>query len=263
MSTSSVSTWDAGTSARSKGIRMSSVFTSYYADQWVLRDFTLAAEPGMITVLLGPNGAGKSTALRVLYGLLRAHRGAVTLGGRDITRLEAHRRLREGLAFLPQEHTLFPAMSVDENLELGAAALRGDRQRFRAAIEQAYEQYAILRGLRGKLAGSLSGGQQRILELARLMLTDPDVLLVDEPSNGVAPNLVDVAYDAMQKWRSQGKTILLVDQDIEAASSVADYIYTIESGQNRISGPTEEFAGRMRELVSEWLNVHMDGDGAA
>jgi|GEM_PF-163065 len=257
MSMSSVSTLVGDMSAKISDIRMTGVYTSYYADQWVLRDFNLAAEAGKITVLLGPNGAGKSTALKVLYGLLAANRGQVTLGGEEITRLEAHRRLRKGLALLPQEHTLFHGMTVDENLELGAAVLRGDRRRFRAAIDGAYEQYQILRGLRHKLAGSLSGGQQRILELARLMLTDPDVLLVDEPSNGVAPNLVDVAYDAMQNWRRRGKTILLVDQDIEAAGSVADYIYTIESGQNRLSGPATQFAGKLRDLVSEWLDVHL------
>ncbi len=257
MSMSSVSTLAADMSAKSNDIRMSGVYASYYADQWVLRNLDLVAEAGRITVLLGPNGAGKSTALKVLYGLLAAPQGEVALGGENVTRMPAHRRLTKGLAYLPQEHTLFPGMSVDENLELGAAVLRGDRRRFREAIDGAYEQYQILRGLRRKLAGSLSGGQQRILELARVMLTDPDVLLVDEPSNGVAPNLVDVAYDAMQAWRSQGKTILLVDQDIEAAGSVADYIYTIESGQNRVSGPAEQFAGRLHDLVSEWLNVRL------
>jgi branched-chain amino acid transport system ATP-binding protein len=239
---------------------MTGVYTSYYADQWVLRDLSLVAETGKITVLLGPNGAGKSTALKVLYGMLRASQGEIRLGGEDITRLGPHRRLAKGLAFLTQEHTLFPGMTVDENLELGAAMLRRDRRQFRAAVDAAYEQYQILRGLRHKLAGSLSGGQQRILELARLMLTDPDVLLIDEPSNGVAPNLVDVAYDAMLSWRKRGKTILLVDQDLEAAGSVADYIYTIESGQNRLAGPAEQLSGRLRELVSEWLNVHLTGE---
>ncbi|MCY0877532.1 MAG: ABC transporter ATP-binding protein [Firmicutes bacterium] len=246
---------DAATNNTRSSLVMDKITAGYHADQWVLNGVSLRAEPERVTVVLGPNGAGKSTVLKVLYGLVAPHAGSVRVGDQDITRLPPEARLALGLAYLPQGHSVFPSLTVQENLEMGLWIYRHDRARREEALERCFAEYPVLKDLRAKLAGSLSGGQQRLLEVARLMLPNPTVLLIDEPSVGVAPNLVDILYEHIVRWRNQGKTVLLVDQNVEAAVSIADYVYTLESGRNRLDGPRDEFEGRLREVVGQWLRL--------
>jgi branched-chain amino acid transport system ATP-binding protein len=231
------------------------VVAGYYGGQTVLQGVSLEARPGRTTVVLGPNGAGKSTLLRVLAGYLRPLRGSVRLGERDVTSVPAHRRLELGLAFLPQGRSVFPDLTVAQNVELGGWIYRRDGARLRRALDAVYDRCRGVGDLRTRPAGSLSGGQQRLVEIARMLVADPSVILIDEPSAGLAPNLTDEVYRQLAELRAEGRTILLVDQNVRAAVDVADYVYTLESGRNHLDGDRARFAGELDTLIRGWLRV--------
>jgi len=232
---------------------MRGVVAGYHPAQRVLDDVKIVADQGCITAILGPNGSGKSTTLRVLSGLLSPREGTVELDGRDITSDSIQDRLRAGIALLPQGRSTFPHMTVAENLELGAWVLKGDRKRMGEAIDRAYAQFPILADRRTLRAGEMSGGQQQQLEIARTLLTDPKVLLIDEPSVGLSPLLADEVYAHIARLRAEGRTIVLVDQNIEAAIEICDFVYLLEYGRNAESGPRADFAGRLGEVIRGWL----------
>lgn len=236
-------------------LAMDGVTAGYFANDVVLEDVTLRVEPGKVTVVLGPNGSGKSTSLRVLSGFLAPRSGVVTLGGEDITALDPGQRLAKGVALLPQGRSVFPQLSVEENLRLGAWTLRRDKTALQRAVDGAIERYPILDKLRTRAAGSLSGGQARILEFARTLILDPQVLLIDEPSVGLAPVLVDEVYDEMARLKDEGRTILLVDQNVQAAVGLADYVYTLAYGRNHLEGSRDGFEGQLDELIKQWLKL--------
>jgi branched-chain amino acid transport system ATP-binding protein len=253
------------TSARTGGvaIAMFGVTAEYFPGQAILTDLTITAQPGRITVILGPNGSGKSTSLRVLAGLIRLREGRIEMRTEeavsDISALPAHDRPRRRIAYLPQGHSLFPAMSVHDNLLVGAWPIRRDRRAVADALGAIYERYPFLHGKRRAMASSLSGGQQRILEVARLLVCDPAVILVDEPSAGVAPAIASTMYDELSRMRDEGRTVVLVDQDLRPALAIADMVYTLRSGRNDRSGPAEEFSADASELVRDWLAVRGAG----
>ncbi len=221
------------------------VVAGYFASQPVLRGVSLTARAGRVTVVLGPNGAGKSTFLRVCAGILKAASGSIVTDGVDVTPVPPHRMLEQGIALLPQGRSTFPQLTVDENLELGGWIVRGSTGKvsLRASIDVMYERYPLLKPVRARAAGALSGGQQRILEIARMLVSNPTVLLIDEPSAGLAPNITDQIYEELTKLKETGKTILLVDQNVRSAVEIADDVYTLESGRNHLSGERGAFRG--------------------
>lgn len=227
----------------------------YVAGHPILRGVNLTAAPGRITVVLGPNGAGKSTVLRVLAGFLAAESGSVRLDDNEIADLPTHRHLASGIALLPQGHSVFPDLTVAENIELGGWILRGDRRRLRQAVGAVFARYPHLGELRNAPAGSLSGGQQRAVEIARLLVSDPRVLLIDEPSVGLSPLIASQIYRELVALKEEGRTILLVDQDVRAAIRIADYIYVLNSGKNDIEGDRAAFEGDLGAMVRGWLGV--------
>jgi branched-chain amino acid transport system ATP-binding protein len=234
-------------------LAMRDIRAGYFDHDLVLEDVTIEAAPGAVTAILGPNGSGKSTSLRVLYGFLTPRTGAVHLGDEDITHVPPDERLARGIALLPQGHSIFPQLSVHENLELGAWLLRRDREGFAAAMERTYRQYPLLAELRRRPAGSLSGGQQRLLEFARTLVLDPSFVLIDEPSVGLAPVLVDEVYDEIAKLKDEGRSVVLVDQNVEAAVELADHVYTLAYGRNELDGSRAEFEERLGDLIRGWL----------
>jgi branched-chain amino acid transport system ATP-binding protein len=236
------------------------VVAGYDTAHHVLRGVSLVAQPGRVTVVLGPNGAGKSTVLRVLSGLLPPAQGTVLLDGEDITAVPPHHRLRLGIAFLPQGRSVFPELTVHENLELGGWIFGADRARLRRALDATYGRYPQLAAWRQKLAGSLSGGQQRLVEIARLLVADPRVLLVDEPGAGLAPGIATQVYEELAALCREGRTVLLVDQNVQAALALANYVYTLESGRNQLSGTPADFD--VASLVRGWLRVPAGPGGA-
>jgi len=235
-------------------LRLEGVTAGYYAHDVVLNGVTIDAVPNKVTAVLGPNGSGKSTALRVLAGFVAARSGAVLLDGRDISSTATHDRLSMGIGFLPQGRSVFPRLTVEENLQVGAWHLRSRAAELRDAIALAFERYPTLIPKRRSRAGSLSGGQQRLLEIARLLVTQPSVLLIDEPSAGLSPLLADVAYAEIARLRAEGRTVLLVDQNVNAAIELADYVHVLAFGRNQSSGPVEEYRDLDR-LVRSWLRA--------
>lgn len=236
-------------------LQISEVVAGYTPGHPVLRGVNLRAEPGRITVVLGPNGAGKSTLLKIAAGFLAPTSGTVTLGARDISTLPAHRHIEHGIVLLPQGRSTFPDLTVVENIELGGWSIRSDRKRLAAGVEAMLMRYPHLRELRDRPAGSLSGGQQRAVEIARLLVSNPSVLLIDEPSVGLSPIVASQVYRELLALKDEGRTILLVDQDVRAAIRVADYVYVLSSGRNDIQGDRSAFEGDLGAMVRGWLGV--------
>ena len=207
----------------------------------------LEVKSGEIVTVVGANGAGKTTLLRCLSGVQPTSAGSVVFRGDDITRMAAHRRVARGLVQTPEGRQIFTTLSVEDNLRLGAYVHNDDR--FPQDREEAFNMFPMLKQRRHELAGSLSGGQQQMLAIARALMSRPSCLLLDEPSMGLAPILVAQVLDAVKSLRSLGVTLLLVEQNALAALSIADRAYVMETGRITISGPAGELIAdpRVRE----------------
>lgn len=236
-------------------LSVDNVVAGYSTEDVVLDDLSIRVPPNETTVILGPNGSGKSTTLRAIIGLIDARSGDITFEGRDITSLTPHERCGLGLAMLPQGHTVFPEMTVEENLLLGGWNFGRDRAALDAAFERTIEEYSLLGEMRKKKAGLLSGGQQRLLEVARLMLPDPQLVIIDEPSVGLAPIFVDEVYEHIENVKEKGKTVLMVDQNVQAAVDLADYVYILEFGRVASEGVVGDYSSDVGAIVQKWLRV--------
>jgi len=206
-----------------------------------------------ITGVIGPNGAGKSTLLRAIFGFLRPHRGRILLDGEEIHGLAPHAVKRRGIGYVTQGANIFPQLTVEENLKLGAWILRHERGRVEAMLERAYTAFPHLRERRLRRATTLSGGEAKMLSLAKELMTEPALLLVDEPSAGLAPRITEQIYARLVAARAAGVTILLVDQNIAKAVEVSDYLYLIERGQVRREGPRQSFASELHDIIRDAL----------
>lgn len=218
------------------------LYVGYYKDLNILQGVTITAEKGKITTILGANGIGKSTLLKAIYGFLEPSSGEVLLEGQSLNGVPTHHRIDMGIAYIPQQPGVFRWMSVEENLEMGAWTYRDDRKRIQRKLEENFTRFPPLKERRKSQAGELSGGMQRMVEIGRTLMTEPKVILVDEPTAGLATLLSDAVYSMLANLRDkEGITILLVDQDIRRALKIADYVYVLELGSNKFEGPVEEF----------------------
>lgn len=218
------------------------MYVGYYKDLFILQGVDLVARKAKITAILGANGVGKSTLLKAIYGFLSPASGEIKLDGKDLIGIPTHQRIRMGLSYITQQPSVFPWMSVEENLELGAWTYRNDRKRIRRKIEENFTRFPVLKHRRRSKAGLLSGGQQRMVELGRTLMTEPRVILVDEPTAGLAKMLTEDVYRMLAELRdNEGITIILVDQEIRQALKIADYVYVLELGRNKFEGPVDEF----------------------
>lgn len=223
-------------------LEMKDLFVGYYRDLNILQDLNIVAETGKITTILGANGVGKSTTLKAVYGFLKPNDGDILLDGKSILGIPTHERISLGLAYIPQQPGVFRHMSVKENLEVGAWTFRRDKKRLQRKLEENYERFPILKEKRNQMTGELSGGQQRMVEIGRTLMTDPKVILVDEPTAGLAKLLSEEVYQMLVDLRDkEGLTILLVDQEIRHALKIADYVYVLELGRNKFEGAASEF----------------------
>jgi branched-chain amino acid transport system ATP-binding protein len=211
----------------------------HYGVIHALKNVSLKVEQGEIVTLIGGNGAGKTTTLRTISGLIKATGGEVILEGRDITGLSAPNRVELGLSQVPEGRRIFPEMSVLENLELGAF-LRKDKPGIKKDIEHVYELFPILGDRKKQTAGTLSGGEQQMLAMGRALMSKPRLLLLDEPSMGLAPLLVREIFEIIKSINSEGTTVLLVEQNASMALSIAHRAYVLETGSIVISGTGEE-----------------------
>ena len=216
------------------------VVAGYEPGAPVVRGASVGARLGEIVALLGPNGAGKSTLLKAIAGLVPVASGTVAVDGIDITRLAAHRMVLAGIAYVPQTENVFATMSVQDNLELGAALLPTSVRRTR--LDGAYALFSDLARQRRLPAGRLSGGQRQMLAIARALLAAPKVLLLDEPSAGLSPKMVGETFRKLVEVRATGTAILLVEQNTRAALEIADRAYVLVGGRNRHEGTAAALA---------------------
>jgi len=210
--------------------------TGGYGGADILNGCTIAVERGEIAVIVGPNGAGKSTAMKALFGMLTLREGAVKLDGHDITKLSPQDRVAQGMGFVPQTHNVFTSMSVEENLEMGAFLRKDD---FKGTMEQVYALFPILKQKRKQPAGQLSGGQRQQVAVGRALMTQPKVLMLDEPTAGVSPIVMDELFDRIIEIARTGIAILMVEQNARQALNIADKGYVLVQGGNRFTDTGE------------------------
>lgn len=210
--------------------------TGGYGGADILHDCTIGVEKGEIAVIVGPNGAGKSTAMKAVFGMLDIREGAVKMDGEDITKLSPQDRVYKGMAFVPQTSNVFTSMSVEENLEMGAFIREDD---FSTTLEQVFELFPILKEKRRQPAGELSGGQRQQVAVGRALMTQPKVLMLDEPTAGVSPIVMDELFDRIIEIARTGIAILMVEQNAKQALNIADKGYVLVQGRNRYTDTGE------------------------
>ncbi|MGB3146980.1 MAG: ABC transporter ATP-binding protein [Paracoccaceae bacterium] len=206
--------------------------TGGYGAADILNDCTISVEKGEIAVIVGPNGAGKSTAMKAVFGMLKLRKGQVLLDGEDITGLTPQDRVAKGMAFVPQTNNVFPSMTVEENLEMGAFLRRDD---ISGTMDQVFQLFPILKEKRQQPAGELSGGQRQQVAVGRALMTQPKLLMLDEPTAGVSPIVMDELFDRIIDVARIGITILMVEQNAKQALAIADKGYVLVQGSNRFT----------------------------
>lgn len=228
--------------------------TAGYGQVRVLEGVSLEVAPGQIHCVFGPNGSGKSTLLKVCAGMLRPWAGSLELGGQNLLGLAGHQFIRSGIVTVPQSGGVFPELSVAENLAAGGLAL-SDQAAVRGSIEAMYQRFPVLSEKRRARGGSLSGGQRMLLAFARALVSEPKVLLLDEPSAGLAPLVVKEVFGLIRDLRAQGPAILLIEQAVRDALPLADRVTVLAQGQVQFQGPAEGLSEA--KLAEAYLGVKM------
>ena len=229
------------------------IVAGYTTEIDILNDLSLKMEEGTITGVIGPNGAGKSTLLKAIFGFLPPSRGRICLQGQEIQALSSYRIKRLGISYVPQAINTFPQLTVEENLLLGAWTLRRQRTKVDAGLERVYGMFPALATMRKRRAAFLSGGQAKMLSIAKELISEPFLVLVDEPTAGLAPKVAADVYQLLQRSREDGITILLVDQNLAKAVEISDYLYMLEMGGVKLAGPRQAFEKNLRDIIRDSL----------
>ena len=213
-----------------------------YGSFQVLFDISLEVPRGEAVGVIGPNGAGKTTLMRVISGLVPRYAGAMRLDGHSIGGLPAHRMVEQGIAHVPENRRLFPRLTVEDNLRIGAYLPRARRQ-CAERLDRVYKLFPRLKDRREQLAGTLSGGEQQMCAIGRALMSDPKLLLMDEPSAGLAPLVVTQVFDLVRRIRAEGLTVLIVEQNVQQVLDVVDRAYLLEVGRIKLAGTSAELKG--------------------
>lgn len=227
-----------------------------YGKITILNGTSFAIPKATITTIIGPNGAGKSTVFKAIFGLLNIHSGQILLEGEDVAGLKPAQMIARGVTYVPQGRNIVPQLSVYHNLELGGITAK-DQEKVRARIEQVMDQFPMLRQFRNRKAIELSGGQQKQLEIARSLLLDPKLILIDEPSIGLSPNLVQEVFRTLVRLRDNGVTVLMVEQNAKSALAVSDDGIVLELGQTRMHDKAQSLLNDPR-VGQLFLGGHME-----
>jgi len=234
-------------------LELAGVVAGYVEGIDILNGLSLGVERGTVTGIIGPNGAGKSTLLKTIFGFLHPRSGRIVFDGHHVGHLPPHALKRLGIGYVPQGANVFPQLTVHENLQIGTWVFRHDRARVEGMLERAYAAFPRLREKRHLRATVLSGGEAKMLSVAKELVTEPSLLLVDEPSAGLAPRIAEQVYERLREVQAAGVTILLVDQNITKAVESSDYLYMLEIGRVRREGPRHAFADQLREIIRDSL----------
>jgi len=232
-------------------LEVTDLYVSYYMDVFILKGISLNMKSNTITAVIGPNGAGKSTLLRSIFGLIPKKRGKIIFNGYDITNEAPHRLFRMGMTYIPQHRSIFPWLTVHENLIMGAQDL--DKNQLKAKLSGIYEQYPLLKNKKHNLAMSLSGGQQRLLEFARAMLREPKIMLIDEPTTGLDPRSTNIVYNEISRLKDKNIAVLLVEQNVRRAVEICDFLVVMKDGQILIQNDKEKIEDQIVDIVKDWL----------
>ena len=227
--------------------------SSGYGEVQILWDVSLRLERGKLTALVGSNGVGKTTLLRTVMGLLKASQGSIVFDGRDVTRTSPHGKAAQGIVLVPEGRQLFPSMSVYENLEMGAFTKRA-KANFDENLKKVYDMLPRLKERASQKAGTLSGGEQQMLAVARGLMAQPEILMFDELSLGLAPVLVLSLFEVLQRLKDEGLTMLLVEQNVQMALTVSEYAYVLAEGRVDLEGPSRDLA-RNEHVREAYLGI--------
>ena len=240
-------------------LALDEVTAGYVGDIDVLRRVSLTVAPSAITGLIGLNGAGKSTIMKTICGFLKPKNGHIVYDGADITGLAPHRLARHGIWYIPQESSLFPYMSVENNLRLPLEGLlrgTGGRDSVSARMDETLGHFPALRAKLASQAGDLSGGQQKMLEFAKAYAMQPRLCLIDEPSIGLSPKIAEEVFEWIRLFAERGMAILLVDHNVRRVVALSAYVYVLSLGEIAAEGRPEDFQGDLHEQVRAWLGIN-------
>jgi len=231
------------------------IVAGYVDEIDILQNVSVDVQEQQITSVIGPNGSGKSTLMRVICGFLTPKSGQVLWDDIDLTGRQSHTMAGLGICYLPQERTVYPHLTVEQNIYLGSWTFRRDKARIRHELSRVYDLFPMMQERRKSKAGNLSGGMQKILEVARGMMIRPEILICDEPTVGLAPIIAKEVYDTIERLKADGLTILLVDQNVREAIRIGDQIYVLEVGQNKVNGTRAEFEANQHDMIKDWLQI--------
>jgi branched-chain amino acid transport system ATP-binding protein len=231
------------------------IVAGYVDEIDILKNVSVDVQEQQITSVIGPNGSGKSTLMRVICGFLTPKSGQVLWDDIDLTGRQSHTMAGLGICYLPQERTVYPHLTVEQNIYLGSWTFRRDKARIRHELSRVYDLFPMMQERRKSKAGNLSGGMQKILEVARGMMIRPEILICDEPTVGLAPIIAKEVYDTIERLKADGLTILLVDQNVREAIRIGDQIYVLEVGQNKVNGTRAEFEANQHDMIKDWLQI--------
>jgi branched-chain amino acid transport system ATP-binding protein len=244
----------------SEAIEVRGLRVAYESDVEILRGVDLSGAANSVTAIIGPNGAGKSTLLKGIAGVAPVTRGEIRLGGKRVEGLSTVQLARSGISFVPQEPSVFGQMTVAENLRLGGWRRRGDGDWLERRVRDCGQLFESIRPHLDRKAGDLSGGQQKLVEIARGLVSEPGLLLLDEPTAGLSPVMVREVYRELARLKERRSvTVLLVEQNVREALEVADHVYVLAMGQNDTDGSAHDIAGRLEAIVRNWMNFEGSG----
>lgn len=239
--------------ATSHRLLVDGISSGYERGSPVLKNVTATIPSASVTGLIGANGAGKSTLLKTILGYIKPEGGKIIYNDEDITGSRPDLASGRGMAYLMEGHSVFPSLSVEENLILGMWPWRHDRRGVAQALERTYTHSPFLKERRHATAGLLSGGQQRILEIERLAMAAPELILMDEPSLGLSPKLAEEMFQRVEGFRRDGIAVVLIDQNARRVAKLADYVYVLQLGRVKLEGPGADISERIEEIVKEFI----------
>jgi len=226
---------------------------SGYGPIEILHGLSFKAEESKLTTIIGPNGCGKTTLLKSIYGFLKPKQGTILLNGENIVGLKPYQILNKGIAYVLQRRSVFPLLTVEENLQIGAWFKRKDQEYVKKNLKKVYSMFPLLGDKRKVKAELLSGGMQRMLEVGRAFMLEPKMILLDEPSAGLAPIIVKEIYEEIKKLKHEGVTTILVDQNVRLATNISDHVYVLDLGKIRFKGEKKDFENQMGDTISSWF----------